>query len=168
MWAFPAALVLASFGPFAITAALWILADAPSRRLSRWWALGALLVSYVFVPVYAIRRSRWRDSRTALVVRGGAGFLIWLSGRVVGKSARTRLTSFSQRNRGVPLDWSHLLARRPNARDAAGLVPDGRNGAVMAVRLNGPDTEPARQGRLMVAAIPPRWFRLGFVCSHHF
>src|ERR1044071_6215393 len=88
MWAFPAALVLASFGPFAIVAALWIAADAPSRRLSRWWALPALVLSYVFVPIYAIRRSGLQRFTVALIYAIGLGAMIWMAGRVewsVGK-----------------------------------------------------------------------------------
>jgi hypothetical protein len=104
MWAFPAALVIASLGPFALTAALWILADAPARRLTRWWALPALLLSYVFVPIYAIRRSGLQRYTTALIFAIGLGAGIWFTGRVdwsVGKS--TYLSTFLL-DRGVPFE----------------------------------------------------------------
>lgn len=104
MWAFPAALVIASLGPFALTAALWILADAPARRLSRWWALPALLLSYVFVPIYAIRRSSLSRYTAALIFAIGLGACIWITGRVdwgVGK--HTYLSTFLS-DRGVPYD----------------------------------------------------------------
>jgi hypothetical protein len=109
MWAFPAALVIASLGPFALTAALWILADAPARRLTRWWALPALLLSYVFVPIYAIRRNSLSRYTAALIFGIALGAGIWMTGRVdwgVGK--QTYLSTFLS-DRGVPDERAQYL-----------------------------------------------------------
>ncbi|HEV8144803.1 MAG TPA: hypothetical protein VGP79_00405 [Bryobacteraceae bacterium] len=109
MWAFPAALVIASLGPFALTAAVWILADAPAHRLTRWWALPALLLSYVFVPIYAIRRSGLQRYTAALIFAIALGTCIWLSGRVDWGVGKDTYLSTLLSDRGVRDDWAHYF-----------------------------------------------------------
>jgi hypothetical protein len=50
---------------------IWILIDAPQRKLSRFWALGALLLWIVFFPIYLSLRGR--------VTKDGVQTFMWVA-----------------------------------------------------------------------------------------
>jgi len=48
--------------------AIWVLLDAPKAGMRRWWALGALFLWHVTVPLYLLRRYRVRWGPLAFAV----------------------------------------------------------------------------------------------------
>ncbi len=51
-----------------LAAAIWIAMTAPRHRLSRWWAVPILLLWYVFLPIYLIKRYQLRRATKTLAL----------------------------------------------------------------------------------------------------